>query len=254
MRTGPVRARGTPPGTATKFAEPPPRAPRPKNYPPFTNMSLDAARQHGNPNGPPLSNVVNGFFTIAVEILRPSRLRARWKRFGRPRLARSAIFRDRIEHELRRRSPPPRPHPSGSSDLRRPGARARGAGAVRAAMRPAPALDRRGRGPDRAGGCRPYPERGGTGGRRVADRLARRDPRGGPRRRPGGRDPGAARRQAREGDRRDAGGARRALAQRRRLSCGFKARQARRLALRSGPAQACAPGAGPAAPSYETFR
>ena len=35
---------------------------------------------------------------------------------------------------------------------------------------------------------------------------------------PGGRDPGAARRQAREGDRRDAGGARRALAQRRRLS------------------------------------
>ena len=34
-------------------------------------MSLDAARQHGNPNGPPLSNVVNGFFTIAVEILGP---------------------------------------------------------------------------------------------------------------------------------------------------------------------------------------
>jgi HPt (histidine-containing phosphotransfer) domain-containing protein len=59
-------------------------------------MSLDAARQHGNPKGPPLSNVVNGFFTIAVEIPRPSRLRARWKRFGRPRLARSAIFRDRI--------------------------------------------------------------------------------------------------------------------------------------------------------------
>jgi hypothetical protein len=29
-------------------------------------------------------------------------------------------------------------------------------------MRPAPALDRRRRGPDRAGGCRPYPERGGT--------------------------------------------------------------------------------------------
>src|SRR5215204_2879484 len=134
MRTGPVRARGTPPGTATKIAEPPPRALETlRSAPAGTIRNLSGSNQH----------------------------------------------------ELRRRSTPSRPDPSGSSDLRRPGARARGAGAVRAAMRPAPALDRRRRGPDRAGGCRPYPERGGAGGRGVADRLARRDARGGARRGPG---------------------------------------------------------------------